>query len=470
MSFETRWTGLREVLTLAFPAMLASVSWTLMQFIDTAFVGQLGKAPLAALGSAGLWAFTMNTFIMGVVGCVSTFVGQSLGRGELANCGRYAWQGIYISLAAGLLALALWPLSEPMFRLMPHSEEVIRLEVQYFNVRLLGYIFIAWQTALASFFQAVNRPMVPMLSAFIANAVNVLLDYLLIFGHFGFPRWEVAGAALATVISLGIQVLILQAIFMTPRMQRSYQTVSGWAFDMHKFKELFSIGWPSGVNFLLDVVNWGIFTSFIVGYFGDNALAAHTAAINIMHISFLPALGLNHAIAPIVGQYIGRNDIPTAKARTYTAMKVAMGYMFTMGVLFAIYGGGIIRQFFSSDDDVISLGHKLLILAAMFQTFDAINITVMGALRGAGDTRWMAIVAFIGAYFLFLPCALALAFLLEMEAVGAWVGATVYIIALSGLIFYRFHSEQWRHIRIFLPDSPTGSAPATAAENAGANP
>jgi MATE family multidrug resistance protein len=449
---ESRWTGLSEVFRLAMPAILASISWTVMQFVDTAMVGQLGQVPLAAVGSAGLWSFVMNTFAVGVVGCVATFVGQSLGRGRLVDCGRYAWQGIYLSLATGVVGLALWPLASPIFNLMPHTPDVTQQEILYFRVRLFGYVFIAWQTALASFFQAINRPMIPMVSAFAANLANIVLDYGLIFGNFGLPRMEIAGAALATVISLAFQVVILQWLFLSKPMEQTYATRSGFAFNWRKTSELFNIGWPAGLSFLLDVTNWGIFTSFIVGYFGDSVLAAHTAAIAIMHISFVPAMGLNQAIAPIVGQWIGRENIPIAKARAYTGTKLGIMYMFGMGVIFAFLGPSIIRAFFIDDPNVVKLCHVFLMMGAVFQGFDAINIVLSGALRGAGDTRWIAVMTAIGAYCIFLPSALVMAFVFRWGAIGAWLGATVYIIALSGIMFRRFHGERWRYIKIFRAD------------------
>jgi MATE family multidrug resistance protein len=446
---EPRWAGLSEVLRMAWPIILGSMSWTVMQFVDNVMLGHLGTAPLAAGGSAGVWAWTMNTFILGVVGCVSTFASQSLGKGRPEDCAKYAWQGIYLSIAAGALVFVLWPLSGPLFRSMGHSEEVTRLEIVYFRVRLFGYVFIAWQTALAAYFQAVNRPQFPMYASIIANAINAVLAYLLIFGKFGFPRWEVRGAATATVIALGLQVVMLQAVFFGKGMHAAYATRTSYAFDARKVRELLRIGGPAGIMFFLDIFNWSVFTGFIVGHFGEKSLAAHNAAVSLMHMSFMPAVGLNNAIAPIVGQWIGRGRIDRAKARTYTAMKLAMGYMFVMGIVFGVFGGVMVRGFFSADGEVISIGHWLLIFAAVFQGFDAVNITVSGALRGAGDTRWMAVVTAIFAYAVFLPAALLFAFVLKGGAVGAWIGATIYVVGLSGLLFGRFHGERWRHINIF---------------------
>jgi len=197
------------------------------------------------------------------------------------------------------------------------------------------------------------------------------------------------------------------------------------------------------------VANWGIFTSFVVGHFGTVALASHNAAMNFMHLCFMPAIGLNQGVAAIVGQYIGRKDPDTAEARTYTAIRIAMVYMFVMGLVFAVFGRGLIHAFFSNDPEVLALGHKLLMLSALFQAFDAINIIASGALRGAGDTRWMAMVMFLFAYLFFLPLSLGLAFLAKWGALGAWIGATAYIIILSGFLFTRFRRGHWRTINIF---------------------
>lgn len=447
-----RWEGLREVSGMAFPIVVGSLSHTVMTFVDQVMVSRLGTSALAAVGSAGLWAFTLSTFFLGVVSCVATFVSQSLGRGEPANCARYAWQGLYISGFTGVLALLLWPAGRWLFQWMGHAPDVTHMEVVYFRIRLTGYAFIAGQAALSSFFQAIGRPKIPMAAALAANALNIFLDYAIIFGKCGFPRWGIGGAAVATVIALVAQTTVLLVIFLGPTTHAMFTTRTSAALDRQKVRELLRIGWPAGFSFLMDLLNWSVFTGFMVGRFGTSALAAHNATCNITHLSFMPAVGLNHAIAPIVGRWIGRGDIVTAKSRTYTAMRLAVVYMFTVGVLIAVFGKPTIRTFFSRDADVVNLGHTLLILAAIFQGFDAINITVSGALRGAGDTRWMAVACFIAGYAFFLPTAYVLAFQFQLGAVGAWLGATAYIIGLSGVLFRRFQSDRWRQIRIFEKD------------------
>jgi len=453
---EPRWAGLQEILRMAGPAILSNMSFTLMQFVDMAFVSRLGRSQVAAVGSAGLWSWVVVAFFVGMVGAVSTFVSQSLGRGEKENCARYAWQSIYLSIATCLIGFALFPLSSALFGSMGHEADVTAYEVQYFEIRVLLYFLIPWQAALSAFFMGINRPMVPMLVTAISNVTNIALDYALIFGKWGFPRMEVAGAAWATMAALGVQCIVLQLIFMSGTCRTEYGSIRAMRLDWFKTKELLRIGWGSGFTWMLDVVTWGVFTSFVVGKFGAVSLAAHNVAIQVMHISFMPALGLNHAIAPIVGQWIGRGRVDRAIARSYTATRLASIYMLIMGIIFAVFGRDLLDWAFEVDDDVAALGHKLLLFAAVFQGFDAITIVMSGALRGAGDTKWQAIVMGFAAYLVFLPLAFSLAVLLEGGALGAWLGATIYIIGLSGVFFYRFYSQKWRHINIFIePAEPS---------------
>lgn len=468
---ESRWTGAREVMRMSGPIILGMLSYTVMEFFDKVMVSHLGTDALAAVGSAGIGSYTLCTLYMGIISVVSTFVAQCFGRGDHHLCARYCWQGVYLSFLGIGVAVVLWPLSAPLFAAMNHSPEVTHLELQYFRIRLLGYVFIGFNTAFAGFFQAVNHARIPMYAAILGNALNLSLNYVLIFGKMGFPQMGVAGAATATVISILFQSVVLGSIFLGPKFDASFRTRSSWEFDWNRIRELVRIGTPAAVSMFLDVANWWIFIAFIVGRFGALQLAANTIALSFMHVCFMPAVGLNHGISAIVGQWLGRGDVPRAKARTHTAIGLAGAYMVFMGAVFALFGGVLIRVVFNAEPEVAALGHKMLILAAFFQAFDAVNIICMGALRGAGDTRWMMFMTMVMSYLVFLPLSLFFGFVLNGGAFGAWIGATLFIIILSGVLFWRFQSEIWRDINIFI-HSTLEAAPLPAghphAEAAGA--
>jgi MATE family multidrug resistance protein len=449
---ESRWAGVSEIMAMSGPIILGLLSFTIMMFVDRVMVSKLGSEAFAAVGSSGLWSFIFTMTIMGTSQCVGTFASQCLGRGEKQNCARYAWQGVYLSFLAGLIALVLWPLSGPLFRSMGHEETVTHFEIIYFQIRLVGYLFVAWQVSLAGFFQSIRKSWIPMASGVFANGLNILLDYLLIFGEWGFPKWGVAGASVATVIALAVQSILLHLVFISKPFNREFGTRAAWPFDKQKFMELMRIGLPSGISSFLNVAFWGIFTSYIMGYFGTIALAANGAAITFLRLSFLPVIGLSHGIAAVGGRWIGQKNTAMAKARTYTSIRIGIAYMFCMGLFMALFGDDLIRFCFSDDPEVIGLGHKILILMALYQPFDAINIVTSGALRGAGDTRWMAYTTVGGQYLFFLPLALILALATPLGPRGPWIAAVCYITPLSAVLFTRFHGEYWSHIKIFDAD------------------
>ena len=447
---EPRWTGVREITVMSGPIILGSLSFAIMEFIDRVMVNKLGTEALAAVGSASIWSYTMSTLLLGIVGCVGTFVAQCLGRGEKHLCGQYAWQGLYLSLFAGFIAVAFYPIAPYLFGLMGHDPEVTRLELVYFQIRLFSYLPLAFVTALATFFQAANYSVVPMFVAIFGTALNIVLNYMFIFGNWGAPAMGIAGAAWATNVSMYLQFFLLFAVFLSPFMHAQFRTRSHIRYDKAKIMEIVRVGGPAGGMMFLDVANWSIFISFVVGRLGAVPLAANNVALSFMQLCFIPAFALNQGISAIVGQWIGRGDYERAKRRTYTALRIGMSYMVVMGIIFAVFGRELIELVFSPEEElVLSLGHQLLILAAVFQLFDAIAIVMGGALRGAGDTRWMLMITFATAYVVFIPLATTFAFYFNGGALGAWIGAAAYIVVLSLFMWWRFHSERWHAIDIF---------------------
>jgi len=453
---QGRWAGISEVMRMSWPIILGSLSYTVMDFSDKVMAGWLGESALAAGPAAGLWSFTLSTLFLGVLGCVSTFVAQSLGKGKREDCARYTWQGLYMSLFAGLATLLILPFSGMIFSSTHISPEAKDLAVGYFQIRLVGYIPMAWVTVLAAFFQAVNRSSVPMWVSIVACLENILLNYLFMYGKMGLPEMGVNGLALGTVISQYTQMALLTLIYLHKSYDLEFKTRSAWHFSIRKIREVLVIGGPNGITFLLDILNWAIFTTHIVGRDGDATLAGHNAALGLMHLAIMPAVAINQGIAAIVGQWIGRGRPDLAKARTYTAIKIAMVYMFIIGILNAVAGEWIIMHAFGATREVAHIGQMLLYFAAAFEAFDAIFIVTVGALRGAGDTRWMMWATIIGNYAVFMPLALLIAIPLGGGANGAWAAATLFIIGLSMVLLRRFRSEKWREISIFSTPAPVG--------------
>lgn len=471
VEIDTRpWAGVREVMAMSWPIILGSLSYTVMDFSDKFMAGWLGEAALAAAPAAALWSFTLSTMFLGALGCTSTFVAQSLGKGENADCARYAWQGLYLALAAGAATVLFWPVSGFVFAHSGMSPEAQHLAVGFFQVRLLGYIAMAWCTVLAAFFQAVNRPFLPMWASLFCCVENVILGYVLMFGKLGLPEMGVNGLALGTVISQYTQMAILTYWFLGGEFHEKYKTRSAWQLQWNRMVDVLRIGIPGGLTFLFDILNWAIFTTQIVGRDGDRVLAGHNAAIGMMHVAIMPAFALNNGIAAIVGQWIGRGRPDIAKSRTYVAIKIAVVYMTLIGFLNAVIGQWFIETVYKAPHEVAVVGQRFLYFAAAFEAFDALFFVTMGALRGTGDTRWTMWATIIGNYCAFMPLAVLFAIFMGFGAYGGWAAATIYVMGLSFVVLQRFRGEEWRKISIFSPraeaEAVTLPQGAEATENA----
>ena len=451
-------SGVREVLWLAFPIILAMASSTLMGFVDYWMISRLGVDEAAAASPAGITIFTFISFFSGILSCTNTFVSQSFARRDYGECSRYVWQGLYIALLAGLGGLLLWPAAPGLFALFNHGLRVQPLETTFFQSRLPSIWSLVAVTSMTGFFQGIGRPRLPMFAAVAANILNAFLNWVFIFGHLGSPAMGIFGSGLATSIAGAFQVALLVGLFLSGEYARTYRSRSLWRLNRSRMAQLLRIGWPAGVSWTLDVGTWGIFFNFIVGPMGEISLAANNMAGQILHMSFMPTVGLGIATTVLVGQNIGRGDLVTARARGRTALLLGMGYMFLMGVMFFVFRERLIRLFLpvpasaqeaATQAAIVALGARILILAALFQAFDAMGIVTASALKGAGDTRFPAVVTVIYGLALFLPLCGVFTWIKDWGVVGAWGAATIYICVLGLTLLVRWRGRAWESIDIF---------------------
>ena len=278
----------------------------------------------------------------------------------------------------------------------------------------------------------------------LANLINIVFDYLLIFGNFGFPRLEVAGAAISTVISGGIAACIYLLIFLSRKTDLRFQVRTHFKPQLSQIRRLLRTGLPMGVQGMLDVGNFTIFSAMI-GRMGNAELAANTAAITLLHTSFMPLIGISLAATTLVGQYIGSGQFHYARKSGYTAIKIGLTYASLMAVIFFTMPNKLLALL-TDDPNVVKLGSRILFLAALFQLSDGCGICSSGALKGAGDTLFTMIVGISYGWLLFLPLAYWLGQIYGVS--GAWTGATIYIILLGMTYFLRFLSNRWEKIQI----------------------
>jgi len=422
------------------------VSQTIMWTVDSAMVGHVGKTELAAVGLGGLLVFTLYSFFIGLSYGLNPFVAQSYGAKRYLDCARYMWQGLYLAVASGLAILIIRQFNPWTVDLLGPAHEVRTLCLSYINIRMASAPFFIIHYYYSNFFRGLGNTRTPMKVAIVANIANIVLDYFLIFGIGPFPTLGVVGAAGATFIANVLSAAILAAISLSASHRRRYETHRHWRLNPAKIRSLLRIGTPIGVHYFLDIGSFLIFSAYI-GRMGTEQLAANQIIIQILALSFMPCNGFSVAATTLVGQYIGARSPHLAKKSAYSTQKLALFFTGAVALVYVLLPEFLIK-IFNNDPIVVSLGEQLILLAAAFQIFDGIQIVASGALRGAGDTKVPMMLVLGGSWFFFLPLAVLFGTVLERGVVGAWGGATIYVVLLGMSMFIRLKKGSWQRANL----------------------
>jgi MATE family multidrug resistance protein len=452
---KERWNseaGYREVLVVAIPLILSTASWSVQHFVDRMFLTWYSPETIAAAMPAGMLNFTLVSIFMGTAGYVNTFVAQYYGAKRYHRIGPALWQGVYMSLAGGLLILAAIPFAEPVFRLVGHSPQIQRHEVDYFQVLCLGGFFYIASFALSGFFSGRGKTWPVMWVNVFTTIVNLVLDYALIFGYWGFPELGIKGAGIATVAAGAFSFFLFLVILAGGQTNQTYHTMKGWRFDRDLFIRLLRFGFPSGVQFFLEIAG---FTGFVlvVGRLGTASLAATNIAFNINTLAFMPMIGFGIAISVLVGQYLGADKPDLAQTAAYSGFHLTLAYMIGIASAYVLLPDIFVAPFAHQADprsfsEIYDYSVILLRFVAVYSVFDAMNIIFCSAIKGAGDTRYVMFVSVLLSVFVLIVPSYLVIEILEFGLMSAWVTATAYIILLGVIFYLRFLGGKWKSMRV----------------------
>ncbi len=443
----------RELVRIALPSVVASTSYTVMQFVDKWVVSHIGPDPVyvGAQGSGGLAAWIPVSIAYGVISIVNTFVSQNLGAGKPERGPAYAWNGMWLGVLAWLLLIPYGLMLPNLFELMGYEPRRVELASEYGQIMVFGSVVTICSRAIAHFFYGMQRPGVVMLAAVAGNLVNLLFNWLLVFGQLGFPALGLTGSAIATLIGTSVEGLIPLALFLGPKLDASLRTRRQWRPDFRLMRDILGLGWPAGLMYGSEMICWGFFMLYLVGGQGPEAGTAGFIAQQWMSLSFMPAVGIATAVASTVGKYMGMRRPDLAAKRAMVGLAIAMAYMGCCGILFVLFRVPMVDLFMPDDtppaarDLVLDLGGKFLIATAAFQLFDGMAMAIGGALRGAGDTHFLGVVTVVLSWSVMVGGGLAIvAYLPQWGSVGPWVAAASYIAILAIVSMARFLTGGWR--------------------------
>jgi MATE family, multidrug efflux pump len=438
--------SISEVAALAYPAVLQTMSDTAMQVVDAAMVGRLGIAELGAVGFGGIWLWTMMVFFVGTATGVQTFTAQTFGSRDIAACGRWAWQGLYALALPAVLWTAVLAFSfAPLLRLLGASPEMCELASTYAHARLFGVPAVIGSVVLSSFFRGMGDTRTPLVVTVLANFLNAILAYGLVFGRLGLPAWGVAGAGMATAIANWTYFSVMLGALLQRRMRREFGTTPVQP-DVTAMRRLARTSAPIGGQWVLDMISFALFST-IIARMGEAQMAASQAMIQLLSMSFMQAYGISIASGALVGRYVGARELGAAERSHRSALKLGLSLAALVAVLFLAVPETLLA-IFTADPQVLVLGRSLLALGALFQVVDAVGIIAGGSLRGSGDTRFPFAIQAGLAWMLRLPLVYIAAVVLRGGVVGAWFGELAYVAVLSSAWLLRWRSGVWRTIRI----------------------
>ena len=427
---------------LAVPVVLAEMGWMTMGMADALMVGPLGPEAIGAVGVGTSLFMGVVIFAMGLLLGLDTLVSHAFGAGRIEECHRWLVHGVVLALVMSLPtagALIWMTASLEAWGLNP---AVLALTRPYLHVLTWSVVPLLLYSAFRRYLQGMGVVRPVMVALVAANIINVVANWLLIYGRFGFPELGVPGSAWATVFSRVVMAgTLLVTILYRERHERS-KVFGNLALDLGWFRRLFRLGAPAASQVTLEV---GVFAAAtaLAGRLPAVSLAAHQLALNYAALTFMVPLGVASAGAVRVGHAVGRRDPSGASRSGWTALLFGVGFMSAAALIFVAIPRVLLDPF-TDDLGVMEVGAGLLLVAAIFQLFDGLQGVATGVLRGLGDTRSPMLWNLAGHWFIGLPLGYWLAFGVGVGVVGLWWGLSIglMICGVALLLVWRRRIRQ----------------------------
>ncbi|WP_412563739.1 MATE family efflux transporter [Thalassobius sp. MITS945101] len=431
---------LKNILTLGLPLIGSHVAQFSINMTDTVMLGWYDVEVLAAQVIAGTVFFVLFILGSGFAFAVMPMVAEAEAAGEGAQVRRVTRMAIWASLLYSVVAVPVMLLAEPILLLAGQTPEVARLAADYLLINGWSIIPALLVMVFKSYLSALERAGVVLWVTLAAVLINVVVNYALIFGNWGFPEMGIEGAAVASLIVNIASMLLLGAYlhWVTPE----HEVFSRfWRADWEAFRAVTRLGWPMGLTSLAEV---GLFaaSSVMMGWLGTLPLAAHGIALQITALTFMVHLGLSNAATVRAGRAVGRRSMGDLRLGAKLVTSLSAGFAALTLVVFLVFPEPLLALFLSPEDPqrdvVIALGVPLLAAAGLFQFADAAQALALGVLRGVQDTKVPMVMAAISYWVIGVPVSYVMGFVLGWGGVGVWAGLAVGLACAGVLLMGRF--------------------------------
>lgn len=440
-------THVRETLALGLPLAGSHLAQLALHVSDVVMLGWYGVVPLAAVVLGASSFFVIYVLGSGFAKAVMPMVAAALGRGDEAQVRRDTRMGLWLSILFGLATYPVFWWSEPILLALGQAPEVSEIARDFLRIAGLGMVPALAVTVLQSYLSAVGRTQVVLWVTLAALALNVLVGWALIFGNWGLPELGARGAAVASLSTqvLSLVVLGLYAGYL-PALRRYHLFQRFWRPDWPALRQVWRLGVPIGFTGLAE---GGLFqaSALMMGWIGTVELAAHGIALEVAALTFMLHVGLSSAATIRIARFDGRGERQALRRAAKVAVAISLCVAVTSVVVFLSAPEPIVGLFVDrakpESAAIIAYGSILLAVAALFQLADAMQVIALGLLRGVQDTRVPMLLAAVSYWLIGVPCSYVLAFPLGFGGVGLWLGLVVGLVCAAASLMWRF----WRLVR-----------------------
>lgn len=443
------------MLRLAVPVVTVQVGLMAMGVVDTLMVGRVSAQALAAVALGNVYFFAVAIFGVGVLLALDPVVAQAVGAGDELGVTRGLQRGVVLAALLTVPASLLLVPVEPLLRVVKQPPDVVPVAAGYALVQITAmlpfYLFVALRQTL----QAMHRTAPIVVIIVIANVANVALNWVFVFGHLGLPAMGAIGSSWATSISRWLMTVGLLAAGW-PHLRPHLLPWRPEALHLAPLKRLLALGAPIGAQHQLEFGIFGL-VGLMMGYLGAVPMAGHQVALNIASFTFMVPLGVSAAAAVLVGNAIGRRDLPEARRAAAAGLVTGLSFMaISAGVM--IGAPELLARAYTNQADVVGVAIILIPLAGLFQIFDGLQVVSIGILRGVADTRTPMVVNVVGFWLVGLPVSAWLGLRTGLGPRGLWWGLVVGLAAVALILLARVRSRLAGPVTRVAMDAPLVTA------------
>jgi len=438
--------NLRETIKLAIPLSVSQLGHVLMGIVDTIMVGRLGAESLAAAALVNSIFAILIVFGLGISSAVTPLVAVEKGAKNTKEYKPYLKNSLFINmLTATILGMLILPGSY-VLNYLNQPVDVVAKAIPYFIIIGFSIFPVMFYQTYKQFLEGISDVKIAMYVNLLANVANIIGNWALIYGHLGFPALGLVGAGISTFVTRGLMSL---SLFFYVKFSKKYKDLLNNSektkLSKTKIKKLLSIGLPSSLQMIVEVTAFSSI-GIMIGWLGTTQLAAHQIALNLASTTFMIMLGISAAGTIRVGNAVGEKDNKKIRYAGFTSIGLCIVIMFLFGVIFIVFKD-FIPLIYINDDRVIKVVSNLLIIAALFQIFDGMQASSIGALRGLSDVKFPAYIIFAAYWIIGVPLGAFLTFYLKWDVYGIWSSFVFSLIFVGVLMAYRFHKLSKKFIK-----------------------